>query len=487
MSQQTQSPSQAARDANPERSDPATDVVDVVILLHGIRTRAFWYDLVQPILGEIDGTVVKPLGYDYFSALRLVFPFFRSGPARKIADDIRDIKSRYDQKNKRVRISVIAHSFGTYTIATLLRQTRDIDLHHLVLCGSVLPNNFNFDSISRKIHGKFVNDAGARDAWPVLAKISSFGYGVSGTFGFQSGLIEDRFHDFAHSDFFNKEFIRTYWLPIFDQDQVNHSSYERKPSWRTRLINLLALAPPGILLVGLIAAALYLAVPPLYATYKETVLSILINQIDKERSKVKPVAAPPAVPPSTPRSTETVASDDDILSRILKWEGGYASSPQDPAGPTNAGITIAQWSTFTGKPADADTIKNLTRTQVMDFYRDNFLQRPGVRSIKNPAVRGAYVNMLVQSGPVQATKAFQTALKGSFQVSVPLDGVLGPFTVASINAVGDPDLLIEAASCALLDALKASPVFSAFGRSWTRRLADFLPKDLKGVCPGTFQ
>jgi len=243
MSQQEQSSPQAGQVS----SDPATDVVHVVILLHGIRTRAFWYDLVQPILGEIRGTVVKPLGYDYFSALRLVFPFFRSGPARKIADDIRDIKSRYDQQNKRVRISVIAHSFGTYTIATLLRQTGDIDLHHLVLCGSVLPNNFNFDSISRKIRGKFVNDAGARDAWPVLAKISSFGYGVSGTFGFQSGLIEDRFHDFTHSDFFNKDFIRTYWFPIFDQDQVSHSSYERKPSWRTRMINLLSLAPPGIL------------------------------------------------------------------------------------------------------------------------------------------------------------------------------------------------------------------------------------------------
>lgn len=479
MSQQVSSP-QAGSDATRSTSGPGTDVVHVVVLLHGIRTRAFWYDLVQPILSEIEGTVVKPLGYDYFSALRLVFPLFRSGPARKIADDIRDIKARYDQQNKRVRISVIAHSFGTYTIARLLRQTGDIDLHHLVLCGSVLPNNFNFDSISRKIRGKFVNDAGARDAWPVLAKISSFGYGVSGTFGFQSGLIEDRFHDFAHSDFFNKEFIRTYWFPIFDRDQVNHSSYERKPSWRTRLINLLALAPPGILLIGLVAAALYLAVPPLYTTYKETVVSMLINQIDKERLKVKPLAPPPVVL-SAPRSTETVASDDEILTRILKWEGGYVASPDPAVGPTSAGISIAQWQTYSGKPANADTIKNLTPSQVMDFYRDSFLQRPGVQGIKNPAVRGAYANMVAMSGQSQATKAFQTALK------LPVDGSLGPLTVASINDVASPDLLIESASCSLLDALKSGPLFATFGKAWTRRVEDFLPKDLKGVCPGYFQ
>jgi len=238
--------------------------------------------------------------------------------------------------------------------------------------------------------------------------------------------------------------------------------------------------PPGILLIGLVAAGLYLAVPPLYATYKETVISMLINQIDKERLKVKPLAPPPVLP-SAPRSAETVASDDEILSRVLKWEGGYVDSADPAVGPTNAGISIAQWQTYSGKPADADTIKNLTRSQIMDFYRDYFLQRPGVQGIRNPAVRGAYVNMLAMSGQVRATRAFQTVLK------VMLDGMLGPSTVASINAVTDPDLLIEAASCSLLDQLKSGPMFATFGKAWTRRLEDFLPKDLKGVCPGSFQ
>jgi pimeloyl-ACP methyl ester carboxylesterase len=475
------------REVTPGNSNAAAgDIVDVVILIHGIRTRAFWYDLAQPILSEIDGIVVKPLGYDYFSVLRLVFPFLRSGPARKIAEDIRDIKVRYDQQNRRVRLSVVAHSFGTYTIVSLLRQTRDIDLHHLVLCGSVLPSNFDFDSISRKIHGKFVNDAGAKDAWPVLAKIASFGYGASGTFGFQSGLIEDRFHDFAHSDFFNREFIRQYWFPIFDRDQVVHSTFERKPSWRTSLVNLLARLPSGTLLICLVVAALYAAVPPLYGKYRSTILSMLIDQIDNER-KVRPPVEPGPVLPVDPKPLATMVSDDEILTRVLRWEGGYSNLPENLGGPTNAGITVAQWTTFSGKPATADTIKNLTRSQIMDFYRENFLQRAGVRDIKNLAVKAAYANMLIQSGPTAATRAFQSGLKDAFQANVPIDGMLGPATVVAINAVNDPDLLIEAATCARLKELKSQPAFATSGTALKARLRDFLPKNTKGLCASDFQ
>jgi pimeloyl-ACP methyl ester carboxylesterase len=489
MSHEMQGTTQIGGSAIPQNATTAaSDVVDVVILIHGIRTRAFWYDVVQPILSEIEGIVVKPLGYDYFSVVRLIFPFLRKGPARKIAEDIRDIKARYDQQNRRVRLSVVAHSFGTYTIASLLRQTRDIDLHHLVLCGSVLPNNFDFDSISRKIHGKFVNDAGARDAWPVLAKIASFGYGVSGTFGFQSGLIEDRFHDFAHSDFFNKEFIRQYWFPIFDRNEVVHSAYQRRSSWRTRLIDLLAQVPAGTLLVCLMAAALYLAVPPLYGKYRETILSMLIAQIDNERSKAGPVVPTPPLPlPPDPKPAATVTSDDDILSRILRWEGGYVDSPADPAGVTNGGITIGQWSTYSGKPATAETVKNLTQSQITDFYRDNFLQRAGVKDIRNLAVKAAFANMLVQSGPAAATRAFQSGLTDAFHVSVPIDGVLGPATIAAINAVDNPDLLAEAATCSQLKTMRAIASFPRFGAIWTRRLRDFLPATLKGVCPELLQ
>lgn len=463
--------------------------VHVVILLHGIRTRAFWYDLVQPVLSEIDGIVVKPLGYDYFSALRLIIPFFRGGPARKIAEDIQDIQGYYDRQNKRVRFSVIAHSFGTYTIGSLLQKTRNIDLHHLVMCGSVLPIRYDFEYISRKVHGKLVNDAGARDAWPVLAKFGSWGYGASGTFGFQSALIEDRFHDFSHSDFFNEQFIREFWFPIFSREEIAKSKYVRKRSWRQSLLSILATWPSGTLLTVLVAATLYFTgtLQELYRLGRG--IHVEFAQIDAERAKSDRVTAPVVTPsgspaaPTTPTAPVTpagpVTSDDDIIARIIKWEGGVSHGlPGDPSSVENAGVGVKDWSLYSGQPATPDTIKNLTRSQIFDFYRAVFLQRPGVKDIQNIVVKGALVDMMVFAGPPGAVRAFQSALNSTTGANLPVDGQLNPSTVAAINSVKNPNLLIEAASCVRIKAV--SPSFAQFVR---RRLRDFLPGTLTGVCP----
>lgn len=464
--------------ASGETPGPArAETVHVVILLHGIRTRAFWYDLVRPILGEVDGIVVKPLGYDYFSAFRLVFPFFRHGPANKIAENIRAIETVYSRQNQRVRLSVIAHSFGTYTIASVLQRTADIDLHHLVLCGSVLPKDLDFGNLGRKIHGRLVNDAGAKDIWPVMAKIATFGYGPSGTFGFENGTIEDRYHDFTHSDFFAEAFIRQYWLPIFQRDEIVPSRFVRKPSWRSSIASFLASLPTGTLLIASVAAAAYLAGPVAYDRYTRLHVTWVIDRIDQESAKPRQIDRAPVVPPGAAMQSP-IGSDDDVIAKIIKWEGGYS-----PLGVvSNGGVTLAQWSAYSGTQATADTIKTLTPAQIAGFYREAFLQRPGVKDIANIAVKGALVNMMVLFGEGAAARSFQAALNNAFQAKVPVDGVLGPYTVAAINGVKDPDRLIEAATCARLDAVRNLPSFERIGRALTLRLRSFMERPPTGLC-----
>jgi hypothetical protein len=225
----------------------------VVVLFHGIRTRAFWYDVARPILSDAKVTV-RPLGYGYFNIFRFLFPFGRRGPQRTILEKIRDIKWEFEQKGETIRLSAIAHSFGTYTIASILRNENDIDLHNLVLCGSVLPVNFDFSEIVRKVKNFRVNDAGTRDIWPLLAKISSFGYGESGTYGFYHSLCEDRFHNFRHSDFFTEEFIRAYWVPMFSDDRLVPSNLVRKPETDPPFFKYLALLPRATLPIVLMSA-----------------------------------------------------------------------------------------------------------------------------------------------------------------------------------------------------------------------------------------
>jgi hypothetical protein len=126
----------------------------VIILIHGILTRAFWYDTAVPVLSTIKNVDVRPIGYGDFNLFRFLFPFLtRRGPQQRIAKQLRALKWEFDKKEQSYKLSVIAHSFGTYTIAAILESEDDIDLYNLILCGSVLPVDFD---ISQTEGGKFL-------------------------------------------------------------------------------------------------------------------------------------------------------------------------------------------------------------------------------------------------------------------------------------------------------------------------------------------
>jgi pimeloyl-ACP methyl ester carboxylesterase len=233
------------------------DYTHVIVLLHGIRTRAFWFDVAVPILGGVDRVEVRPLGYGYYNLFRFLFPFGRGGPQRTILAKIRNIKEEYRRRGDRIKLSVIAHSFGTYTIVSILMNEDDLDLENLILCGSVLPVDSRLGSIARKIQNVRLNDVGAKDIWPVLAKISSFGYGESGTFGFLGDVFVDRFHNLSHSDFFTEEFIRKFWLPIFTGNHVEPSGYIRETKRDSRLPMILSMLPRAFVPLLAVVLSIY--------------------------------------------------------------------------------------------------------------------------------------------------------------------------------------------------------------------------------------
>jgi pimeloyl-ACP methyl ester carboxylesterase len=222
-------------------------LIDVVILLHGIRTRALWYDIAKRLLSEIDNVEVKTIGYGRFDVIRFLLPFTRKSVRKLVLKEIKLIKWKLAKELRPAQISVIAHSFGTYTIIKILEEEDDIDLHTLVLCGSVLPSNYDFGHISRKVSHAIINDAGSRDIFPVLARLATVGYGDSGTFGFLKGLVQDRFHTFRHSDFFTKDFISRYWVSIFSERKVYSSEMDRSLQKSPVLVRLLSGFPEGIL------------------------------------------------------------------------------------------------------------------------------------------------------------------------------------------------------------------------------------------------
>jgi lysozyme family protein len=63
---------------------------------------------------------------------------------------------------------------------------------------------------------------------------------------------------------------------------------------------------------------------------------------------------------------------NDCLTRLLKDEGGYSNTPGDNGGPTNFGITIADYRKYINKKGTATDVKNMSVDQASTIYRQKY-------------------------------------------------------------------------------------------------------------------
>lgn len=227
----------------------------VVFLIHGIQTDGAWHNLVEKELGTLPHTNVHGLGYNFVSPLQLALPI-RSTPINKITQDIRDAKSM----EPHAQFMVIAHSFGSYILSRILSSSSDISFTRIVLCGCIIPTSYPWGLYTKNMEKRSIlNDVGTRDIYPVVATVSSFGYGSSGRKGFQVPLIKDRYFDYGHSDFFepaNNHIVR-YWKPFIATGEIVESEWDYnrpKLSIRTNMFTHPWIGRP-LLFVTLICAA----------------------------------------------------------------------------------------------------------------------------------------------------------------------------------------------------------------------------------------
>lgn len=239
-----------------------SEIEHVVVLVHGIRTRAEWQHILQREFSNV-GIVIAPTNYGYFDLLRFLFPgpWLKAPVIERVETLVRSVTMNYPK----ARVSFLAHSFGTYIVAKLLVKMFDFQGHRIVFCGSVVPYSFPFQQIQGRYTPPLINEVSARDPWPVIAKNVTFGYGAVGTRGFNNPQVIDRWHlGFGHSQYLTQTFCKTFWIPFFDSGKtVAGTSVQEKAPWWCRILrgvtNKYLLAS---ILVGLILLWPYLFVSP---------------------------------------------------------------------------------------------------------------------------------------------------------------------------------------------------------------------------------
>ena len=208
----------------------------VVVLVHGINTDAEWQEALADQIRAECGLITYVIGYGNYHPVHFLWPYWntRKGPIDRVIEQLRVIVA----EKPGVRISVIAHSFGTYIISKVLSQCADLSFHRIQLCGAVVEAQFKWELVRGKFT-QLVNDVGTRDVWPILAKQSTWGYGDGGAFGFKNTVCHDRHFDYKHSDFMTPEHFSAYWKPYLVDGEIVTSAWtkQRKAAgWKVKFL-----------------------------------------------------------------------------------------------------------------------------------------------------------------------------------------------------------------------------------------------------------
>lgn len=128
-------------------------------------------------------------------------------------------------------------------------------------------------------------------------------------------------------------------------------------------------------------------------------------------------------------------------------EGGYTNDPQDPGGPTNYGITIADARMYWKPNASASDVRFMPIDVAKSIYKSKYWDRMDCDSLPG-GVDYCVFDYGVNSGVGRAIRIWEEYKNKS--------------PAATINDISDERLAF----------LKSLPTWPHFGAGWARRVAD---------------
>ena len=119
---------------------------------------------------------------------------------------------------------------------------------------------------------------------------------------------------------------------------------------------------------------------------------------------------------------------------VLSHEAGYVNDPDDPGGETKFGISKKAY-------PDLD-IQNLTRDDAIEIYYRDWWLKYRYCELRDDQLAGKVFDLSVNMGPAAAHTHLQLAVMKTSDKIIKLDGIIGPQTIAAVNAHPSPRLLL---------------------------------------------
>jgi lysozyme family protein len=160
--------------------------------------------------------------------------------------------------------------------------------------------------------------------------------------------------------------------------------------------------------------------------------------------------------------TDASTNFSQCLDVVLKEEGGYTNDPNDPGGPTNFGITIADLKEWRGHDVTPEDVKNMSKAEAQEIYRSKYWNPMQCGDLPN-GIDLEVFDFGVNAGIRTAVKTLQSV------IGVSVDGSVGPITIAAAKAA-DARATIQTFSQRRLDYYRSlAGEWIHFGAGWTNR------------------
>ncbi len=120
------------------------------------------------------------------------------------------------------RPSVIAHGAAAYVVGHAMQRFPDIRFDKIVLCGSLLSADFDWSTLFHRDQVNLVyNEYGPKDVQTTATTGDVDRTALSGVSGFHamsSVILQKRFEQFDHRNYFHKRHIEAHWLPVLRKE-----------------------------------------------------------------------------------------------------------------------------------------------------------------------------------------------------------------------------------------------------------------------------